>query len=72
MSCIEDFYYIVFLRLYDGSFAFQNDSKNLDPSYKTDLEFLELFWVRNHKTNLGILGQSYEEKKDRFITGEIR
>ena len=37
---------------------------------RLDLEFLELFWARNHKTNLGIWGQSYEEKRDRFIAGE--
>ena len=29
---------LLFLRLYDKVFSFQNNPKNLDPSYKTDLD----------------------------------
>ena len=28
----------IFLRLYDGVFSFQNNPKDLDPSYKMDLD----------------------------------
>ena len=29
---------------YDAFFSFQNNPKDLDPSYKTDLDLLRLFW----------------------------
>ena len=33
----------VFPRIYDGFFSFQNNPKDLDPSYKTDLDLWDCF-----------------------------
>ena len=35
---IDDLGPTIFLRLSDGVFSFQNNPKNLDSSYKTDLD----------------------------------
>ncbi|MEW8546308.1 MAG: hypothetical protein AB2693_22555 [Candidatus Thiodiazotropha sp.] len=37
----------VFIRLYDGGFLFQNNFKNLDLSYKTDLDICDCFEREN-------------------------
>ena len=61
----KPFWYISYYRISSfirGDFSLQNNAKNLDPSYKTDLDFRESFWKGNphliaefHETDLDIL-----------------
>ena len=61
----------VFLRLKDGFFPFQNSPKNLDLSYKMDLDLWDCLGrvkltAKFHKTDLGIL-IILEKGKSRLI-----
>ena len=62
-------YDISFVRRQSCFFSFQNNPKNLDPSYKMDLDLLGLFrkgktciLAKFHRTDLVICSHSRERK----------